>query len=371
MKKSLSIALLILVLCFVLTAQTVIENPEKPSSKNAGRVKELVELLRIDDVGGDFYFRYPTNPKVSPDGSLFVQDYEQLLQFDKDGVFIRNYFKKGQGPGEMQQIADYFFTGEALIVHDRRLQKILWFDFNGNFVREFKIHELPIFARLHLFQKGMYYFFCNRIPSTKGKLEVIEVPYDLISASEGGEKIEQLISFPIESAAISTGGSRAMISIAELVTAPFKEYLAVCHTQEYLLKILDLESGEAVRSFRRKYKRVKVPKGRQVGGSIGVGGKRYTAPREYFNDISKLFPSEDLLWVITSTVEKEKGVVVDVFDFEGRYVDNFYLKIPGESDPVAIGYGPMTISNGFLIRRVRNEDETYSIRKYRIEDKGN
>lgn len=371
MKKSLSVALFILVLCFVLTAQTVIENPEKPSGGKAGRVVDLVELLRIDDVGGEYYFRYPRNPKVAPDGSIFVQDHEQLLQFDPNGAFVRNYFKKGQGPGEMQRVADYFFAEDALIVHDGQLQKILRFDFDGNLIKEFKIHELPMFARLHLFQNGTYYFICNNIPSTEGKPEVIDVSHDLIAVREGGEKIEPVISFPVECFAIATGGRGGMISIAEMVTLPFKGNLAVCHTQEYLLKILDLESGEIVRTFRRKYKRIKVPKDRRVGGTIGIEGKTYSAPRDYYNDISKLFSRGDLLWVITSTVEKDKGVVVDVFDFEGRYVDNFYLNIPGASDPVAIGYGPMTISNGFLIRTVRNEDETFSIRKYRIEDKGN
>ncbi len=270
----------------------------------------------------------------------------------------------------MQEVGNYLFSNEALMVHDRRLQKILWYDFEGKLIKEFRIHELPIFSWLHLFREGTYYFFGHSIPSTEGKPEVIEVPYDLIAVSEEGEKIEPVISFPVETFAISTGGSRAMASIAELVEAPFKGNLAICHTQDYLLKILDLESGRIVRSFRRKYKRVKVPKDRRVGDSIGVGGKTYTAPREYLNDISRLFPHGDLLWVMTSTVDKEKGVVVDVFDFDGVYVDQFYLNIPGEDDPIAIGYRPMTISNGFLLRIVRNEDETYSIKKFRIEDKG-
>ncbi len=370
MKKALSVILCVLMFSSLLSAQAVIENPEKPSGRNAGRMVELVELMQIDDVGGDFYFKYPRNPKISPDGSLFVQDHEQLLQFDQDGDMIYNYFKKGQGPGEMQEIADYFFTDDALIVHDRRLQKVLWFNVDGGLIKEFRIHELPVFAGLHLFQNGTYYFFGNSIPSTEGIPDVIEVPYDLVAASEEGEKIEHIISFPVESFAISGGGGGAMASIAELITAPFKGNLAVCHTQDYLLKILDLESRKIVRSFRRKYKRVKVPKGYRVGGTIGVGGKTYTAPREYFNDISRLFPHKDLLWVITSTVEKDKGVLVDVFDYEGRYVDNFYLKIPGVSDPIAIGYGPMTISDEFLFRTVRNKDETYSIRKFRIEDRG-
>ncbi len=359
-----------LILVSFIFTQEIIENPEKPLSKNAGRMVELMEVMRIDDVGGNFYFRYPRNTKVSPDGSIFVQDHEQLLQFDQEGAFVRNYFKKGQGPGEMQDVSNYFFEDDALIVHDRRLQKIIRFDFDGKLIKEFRIHELPTFAMLNLFQKETYYFSGHSIPSTEGKPDVINVPYNLIAASEGGEEIKKVISFPVESFAISTGGGGAMASIAEFVTSPFRGNLVICHTQDYLLKILDLETGKIIRSFRRKYKRVKVPKDRRVGGIIGVGGKTYTAPREYLNDISRLFPFENLLWVMTSTVDKGKGVLVDVFDFEGKYIDNFYLRIPGESDPIAVGYRPMTISNGFLLRTVRNEDETFSVKKFKIEDKG-
>ncbi len=76
MKKVFLLNFCVILFCSFLTAQAVTENTEKPSSENAGRVVELVELMRIDDVGGDFYFKYPRNPKVSPDGSLFVQDYD-------------------------------------------------------------------------------------------------------------------------------------------------------------------------------------------------------------------------------------------------------------------------------------------------------
>jgi hypothetical protein len=38
--------------------------------------------------------------KTAPDGSIFVLDEKQFLKFDKKGKFIKNLFKKGQGPGE-------------------------------------------------------------------------------------------------------------------------------------------------------------------------------------------------------------------------------------------------------------------------------
>jgi len=357
-------------LAFSVDAQEIIENPKKPLGKNAGRVVELKEVWRIDDTGADYYFKYPRNLKIAPDGSLFIRDQDQLLQFDPNGKFLRNYFKKGQGPGEMQEIGNYFFSEKAVIIHDWRLQKILWFGFNGEFMKDFRIYKLPIFAELRLFYNDNYYFSGHRIPSTEGKPSVIDVPNDLICATEKGEEIETLISFPVESFAMSSGGSGAMASIAELITIPYREkYLVLSHTQDYLLKIYDVQSKKIIRSFRRNYERVKVPEGRRVGGAIGIGGKTYTPPRKYLNDVSKLLEFNDLLWAMTSTADKDKGVLIDVYNFEGQFLDNFYLKFLEKIDPISIGYRPMSISGDDLFMLAKNEDETYSIKKFRIEDK--
>jgi hypothetical protein len=155
-----------------------------------------------------------------------------------------------------------------------------------------------------------------------------------------------------------------------LTTIPYREkYLVISHTQDYLLKIYDVQSKKIIRSFRRKYERVKVPEGRGVGGVIRFLGKMYTVPRKYFNDITKLLECNDLIWAMTSTADKDKGVLIDVYNFEGRYQDNFYLKFPGKIDPIFIGYLPMAVSGDDLFMVAKNEDETYSIKKYRIEDK--
>jgi hypothetical protein len=370
MRKMGILLLYLALVVFIFDAQEIIENPKKPLSKNAGRVVELKEVLRIDDIGADYYFKYPRNLKIAPDGSLFIADQDQLLRFDANGKFLRNFFKKGQGPGEIQEIGNYSFTEKAVIVHDWRLQKILWFGFNGELIKDFRIHKLPSFALLHLFYNDHYYFFGHRIPSTGGRPSVIDVPNDLISATEKGEQVETLISFPVESFAITSEGAGAMASIAELITIPYRDkYLVICHTQDYLLKIYDVKSEKIIRSFRRNYNRVKVPEGRRVGGAIGMGGKMYRPPRKYLNDVTKLLEFNDLFWAMTSTADKDKRVLIDVYNFEGQYLDNFYLKFPEEIDPILIGYRPMSISGDYLFMVAHNEDDTYSIKKYRVEDK--
>ena len=89
---------IILAFAFLCFPQEVIENPDKPSSEKAGRIVHLEEVLCIQDTGDEYYFRYPSNLKIAPDGSVFVMDWSSglLARFDTNGKLLRNYFKKGE-----------------------------------------------------------------------------------------------------------------------------------------------------------------------------------------------------------------------------------------------------------------------------------
>jgi len=77
---------------------TVIKNTEKPKNPDAGRILQLKEEFRITDESGKYFFRSPRNLQIAQNGNLFVQDNEQLLQFDSEGTYLRDLYKKGQGP---------------------------------------------------------------------------------------------------------------------------------------------------------------------------------------------------------------------------------------------------------------------------------
>jgi hypothetical protein len=55
--KALGVALAFFFLISWLHAQHVIENSDKPLSKNAGRVLALQPVFRITDQSGDFFFK--------------------------------------------------------------------------------------------------------------------------------------------------------------------------------------------------------------------------------------------------------------------------------------------------------------------------
>ena len=78
---------------------------------------------------------------------------------------------------------------------------------------------------------------------------------------------------------------------------------------------------------------------------------------EFLEDISAVFAVGDVLWVQTSTKDPDRGILFDVFNVEGRYVDAFYLKTAGR---------PLAVEGDTVFIVERTPEETIEIAKYRI-----
>ncbi len=157
-----------------------------------------------------------------------------------------------------------------------------------------------------------------------------------------------------------------------MITAPLaNRYLFISHSTEYLVKLFDAKTNKIIRSFKREYKRVKPSseyKERMKKGGFSIDGKHYTEPvQKYRNDIQNLFVNQNKLWVMTSTEDKKKGILFDVFDLEGRYVDKFYLQFTKENFPQYGGINRMAIAGEFLYKIETTPEETYVIKKYKME----
>ena len=205
-----------------------------------------------------------------------------------------------------------------------------------------------------------YYFIKYEIPFTEGKFELVDSPHILFSISELGDKLKELISFPIKFYAIGRQGKGAsMIGLNRLIILPFKEkFLYVSHSREYLIKLYDMENGKIIRSFKRDYKRIKPPKDYRDAKLFGSTGESYSLPRpDYLNDINNLFVLDELLWVQTSTKDEDKGNLIDVYDFEGRFIDSFFINLRGNLFAT-------DIDSIFVLEK--DENELISIVKYRV-----
>jgi len=354
----------------------VVENPARPLAKDAGRVIAPQEVLAISDEGrSDYYFKYPQQLATAPDGSLFVIDENQVMWFGPDGSFKRNLFKKGQGPGEMANAGACLFANGSVIVQARSPYKLLWFDAAGRYQKELLIRsKTRALMSAQFVHAGVFYFHAFDFPRVEGMPGNIDVPQNIVAVPEDTGEIRTLSSFPVTAfVASSASGAGGMMPIGRFLSAVFgQKLLVISHTCEYHLKLYDPGADRIVREFRRPYARVRSEPltEQQRKGGIIIDGKHFGPPEQKFQaDIWNLLSREEEIWAVTSTRDKSKGILIDVFDGEGAYRDCFWLKLP----EAAIGSllsllapGQCALDSEFLWAVERAEDETIMIRKYRV-----
>lgn len=113
---------------------------------------ENVKSINLSRIGKELkYFPLETKPEcliqkidkvLFSDEYMFISDYDRLLQFDKNGKFIRQIGSAGRGPSEYINVNDFCINKqekEIYITFISPPSKLMIFDFNGKFKRSFNI----------------------------------------------------------------------------------------------------------------------------------------------------------------------------------------------------------------------------------------
>lgn len=333
MKKLISILLFFFIFTSVIYVQEIIENPEKPSNKNALRVINLKEVFRINDRSGDFYFKMIENLgnlKVAPDGTFLISDVNQLLKFSPQGKLVKNLLKIGEGPGEMPSRRyphDIYLTQNDIYLYDGNRRKIVHTDMQGTLIEEIKLEVEgagPLYSFYGLSGDEFIFIHQENVRFNMKSAEFYDLEMSIILISRDGTKMNKILIFPTKM--FGAPGYGMGWAPFEAVIDLNNQQIFVYHTCEYRIVQADLEEGRTIKSFNRRYPRVKHVTKEWEKERI----KKYNAPKRiYENDIKRLFLNKGLLWIETSTKDAEKGHLIDVFDREGRYIDCFYLPIIG------------------------------------------
>jgi len=337
-----------------------IENPKKPLAPNAGRVLPLKEVTRITDEGGKFFFVAPLGVFAGDDGSVYVQEYKQFLKFDAKGKFAGNLLKRGEGPGEINDnLTDVVVRKDDILLYSSNSLKFIRISQAGRLIKDRRFAQGPFRDLLGNYE-GKYFFLKGEreeFPRTSG---IYEDKYRLVVVPEEGDVIQTPYLMPLTVSRRFGARSVSSSSISRITaTGAGDRDVFLFHSPEYLIKHLDLGTGKIVRIFRREYDRVKY---------ATKPPKDY--PEElipkYHNDLCRLLWSKDKLWAVTSTVDPKKGILVDVFSREGKYLDNFYLPLFKIRRNNPQYYAPMAIHGKFLYLLEADEDDLISLIKYEI-----
>ncbi len=338
----------------ILRAQTIIENPSTPLAENPGRTLKLREIWRITDKEGSYYFKSPHNLQLGDDGSIFIADKEQILRFDSNGNFHKNLYKKGQGPGEISDSFTYLIHRGVLYVKDYRQMRIFRMDSEGSFIDQLSLE----IGRMNLCDVREDGYILMRViwPSQDvqtGKLLALPHQISFVSFNEQIQK--DLHTF--RPRWFMTPKVQKQWDPDIIVIDDDGRHLFGCHSEEYLIEILDLNAGKIIKSFRRKYPRVR----KRISKEQEELQKAYGLSESTYEwDISNLFVNEKELWVQTSTKSAENGILFDVFNTDGCFMDSFY---PGHDRSL------LKVRDNNLFVLEKDVEGTYSIVKYLIQDR--
>jgi hypothetical protein len=345
--------------------QEIIDNSDRPAAKDAGRTIPIQEVLRIKDEGKGFYFKLPWGLDVGPDGSIFVQDGLALYEFSSDGRFKRNLVKTGQGPGEITtEITDFLVNDKSVLFFSAPSNKLVKTDYDGKLVGE-RTFDKKIFYRLLAFYDQKYFMLDLKRKNPAQAASLLESDNGLFLVNEDGNFNPTSCSFATQMyrQIRDFGGGRTAASMTVITRVNSScqngEYLYVVHTPEYLIKRLYLKKAEVTGSFRRAYPRVKYVK---------KDPRDTRTMPDYDNDVYKVLVHKDQIWALTSTYDPIKGILVDVFDSEGKYVDNFWLPLLNirTGDNFSQRYFPVMIRGDYLYAIEHDPDWNFSIVKYKI-----
>jgi 6-bladed beta-propeller len=356
----------------VLSAQDVpfIKNPAKPAKADAGRILELKEVMRITDEEGDFYFKRPRRLKVAVDESIFILEQEQFLHFDKSGKFLGNNQVKGEGPGEFVYLRNYFLTKNSVILYSAQPSKVIKTDLKGTLMKERKTKRKMAPHRILMYDNGNFWTYLGEPYNfSKAKTGFMESKMELCLEDQEEESHRTGVTFADKSylvkREIKGGGIQLMMSstIPVMTAADTQaKVLYVTNSQSYKIHKVNLEEKKITATFNRKYSSIDYEK------PIEEKGSRTLDPPspENFNDVMNLYFHNKHLWVITSTLDKEKGVLVDLFSAQGKLIDQFYLPLSQVKSVHDLKRLAITFYKDYIFVVEKDEEETPYIVKYQF-----
>jgi len=314
---------------------------------------KLIEVWRISDESGEFYFKYPNQLQIADDGTVFVADEKELLRFAPDGRFVRNIFKQGQGPGEIGDFFSYFVHGRDLFIQDMNSMRFWRADSNGVFQEAINLANRDYRGLVGVLPEGFLFLKTVWPPPSERTGKLMEIPHIVTFVGRDGREERDVATFRPKDFLAPQAATSMTAKIT--VLSPDGKVLYAFHGRDYLIEAINLATGAVAKRFSRAYP--KVPHAEREWEADFR--KKYGSPKlEYEIDVNNLYPVDDRLWVETSTDDKVKGRLIDVFDSDGRFVDSFYL---------GAGRALMAVREDSVFCLEKTEDESLTIVKCRIE----
>ena len=364
------LAVFLLVMAALGQGQTRVDNPARPTAKNAGRIVKLEEVLRIRDDGARSIFRSPRELALGPDDSLYFIDYDEgprLYRYSPEGKLIAKLLNTGQGPGEAQNPSGFLVMEDRIRVLSWIPPKIMDFGLDGRYLRESRVTEDTHGLWFLAAAEGKVYGIRDEVFSSAAfrSSGIFSVPNSVYEISPDFRSWKKLYEFPVRMVIKKANAFRLDPIDADIRGST----LYILHTAEYQVVAFDLRTGRVKHVITRAYDRVKGSAKKPADPDPETRG--IDLPDDpYVWDIDRIHAAAGKLWVFTSAIKSGgDDQQLDVFDEAGRFMDNIMLRFPAAGRNHRARWTVLT-DDGFFIIPEQEKDGLISIGKYRIVDAG-
>ncbi len=307
---------------------SVVRNPKEPIYQE--EVLIIKEELSIgdDEADEDYMFSEMISFAIDKEGKFYILDRKEskIKVFDCEGKYIRTIGKQGQGPGEMNQpIGIHITPNHELIVEDVLSQKLVFFTFDGKFLKILSTAKVFGLGDVAVDSQGNMIARQFAISDKGVNWEVKKYDSDLnplfsIGAIEISNPLEREIN-PFRFFLFYKLGK--------------EDDILYGNSEEYEIKILNSE-GTLVKRITKKYVPVKITKEdkkkyfNNIPSIASAFKDRIALPEFYPAYQSFSIDEQGRIFVRTYEKGKEKGeYLIDVFDIEGKHI----AKIPFKGEP--------------------------------------
>ena len=342
-------------------------------SKNVKSVT-LTKVLEINDDSGEFILAYPSHFQVAPDNTLFMMDKNALYQFDSKGKFIRDFLKRGEGPGEIKYFANFYFTDKHLMMNGANpftLQKKSLAD--ASLVDEFRDSRLNAVSVLFGDRRGAWLRFRNVQYGKKErgyKTGIKPYTHQIFFMNPNKKVTDIKLLFTTEMASYMFKTESGNIMARDFPITSFinawdgNRYWYIFHTRRYLIKQVDLRNNKVIREIKCPYTPVEyvTPKNEDKWKM-----KLYDHyKRQYHNDIVALKIYKNKLLVFTSTFNKRGDIMVHMYNSQGKLIDTFHLHMPRVKTPGRWARTSFNIIQNHMWASHTDEDDNTVVVKYKF-----
>jgi len=367
MKKPV-IAISFFLLAIVFYAE--IKNPDKPMKGQWDFKLKIV--WNIVDAGNE-EFANPRQLLISEDGIIYVYDDKRLKFYilNPDGKTISTFGKKGEGPGEIQQMerTQLFLVKNKLIAVDGG--RLHYFTRQGKYINSvvnIGPHRPTFFINEDEFISSPIFINMNT-PDATGKIR----HYHLKTKQE--KTITEFSLF--KKGYVRTPVGRRTIIVMGITPMMVTGYdgskIYFGKNDSFEINVVDLK-GDKYNSFGIKRKKEKYPEEplRERFNELSskpskqmVDSMIKSLPKEYtfFNRIEVY---NGLIYVFIPDFDNKNPRKVDIFSAEGKYLYRGYLSFGKNMFVLLSPLRNLIIKNGYLYIVLENEEGEISIAKYRI-----